>query len=146
MSKFDILFISYFTELVPTAQPQDYKTLAACLEIFLWATAFMAPLEMSTVVLGFDPLSEVDTNYQAVKLGLFLLRLVVLYQAFNEKIKAINSFFIVGLMLICLKSDFMRRLGQKKTKNRSGSGSCRGLPGATNLYNFFTKNYVKQSA
>lgn len=74
-------------------------------------------LFLITVVLGLDPLSAVlgaDTTFTAVNLGLFLFRLLDVYQVLYEQLKAVNAYFIVGLMVVCSMNDFIRRLDQKK--------------------------------
>lgn len=75
--------------------------------VFLWLIA---------VALGLDPLYLIfkTTTVTISRIGLLLFRVTVMYIVVNELIKAVDAYFVAGLMFVCSMNDFIGEIGQSR--------------------------------
>lgn len=81
---------------------------------------YLLPFMMLTAEpLGLDPLYLVlkaGPKFGFANVFLFLFRGVFLSRLVNELTMVLNALLIVGIMVICSATDFIRRITKKKTK------------------------------
>lgn len=114
----------FFPGLVPSQPVPEYGILVVCMKMIQWLSYHVVPgIMIIAVVLELDPLFlslQFLPSLPLANLASLVFRAVFMFLLVNELFKAVNTYFIIGLMVVSAMNDFVTKLNRRKKMKSVG--------------------------